>query len=104
MKDFYGRTNSFYLSTPWLKLRQRILEQDKHECQRCRRLGRYSPAVIVHHVNHVDTRPDLLLEEFYDGADGERKRNLVSLCRECHKLEHGRDTRKRNRALTVERW
>jgi 5-methylcytosine-specific restriction endonuclease McrA len=103
MKQFYGRTNGFYLKTPWLKLRKRILEQDKGECQRCRRQGRYSPAVIVHHVNHIDERPELALSEFYE-AGGELKRNLVSLCRECHKFEHGRDVRKRGRFLTTERW
>ena len=68
----------FYHSGEWEQKRQEILERDNHECQRCRREGRFAPATVVHHVKHLSQRPDLALDDD----------NLESLCADCHNREH----------------
>jgi 5-methylcytosine-specific restriction endonuclease McrA len=56
---------------------------DNHECQICKRKGRYRRADIVHHVKHLKDRPDLALS-IWDGEE----RQLVSVCRQCHEDLH----------------
>ena len=96
--------DSPYNNQTWRNLRIKILAQDKYECQICRANKRYAPAVIVHHVNHADARPDLFLSQFYADADGTLQRNLVSLCRDCHEREHNNLGKLRPAPLTPERW
>ena len=66
------------------------------------RKGIYTKATTVHHINHVKNRPDLALEIYTNDGDT-RRRNLVSLCRDCHEIRHGRKYSDRT-ALTAERW
>ena len=61
--------HKFYVWTPWVNLRRRVIEMDHNECQRCRERGRYTQATMVHHVNHVEDRPDLALEVYYTDND-----------------------------------
>ena len=101
-----GRESLFYSWPEWDEIRTRVLALDKNECTRCRKRGRYSPAVLVHHVKHLTDRPDLALSIF-DPDTGDRQ--LVSLCRPCHELEHPERLRpawtaKQTNPLTVERW
>lgn len=96
--------HKFYVWTPWVNLRRRVIEMDHNECQRCRERGRYTQATMVHHVNHVEDRPDLALEVYYTDSDGERRRNLISLCHDCHMIEHGWGQRRYKKPLTRERW
>ena len=100
-----GREAEFYSWTPWEQTRLKVLALDKNECVRCRQRGRYAKAVLVHHVHHLTDRPDLALS-IYD-EDG--RRQLISLCRACHELEHPERLRpawtaKQENPLTVERW
>lgn len=76
---------------------------DKHECSICKSRGSYTLATTVHHVNYVKRHPELALEIWYE-YQGKRKRNLLSLCHDCHEEVHG--YRKHNLAepLTPERW
>ena len=74
----------FYDTTEWRHLSARILRSDKYECQLCKARGRYTPAKLVHHVNHVRDYPSLALSEFYINADGVKERNLISVCKDCH--------------------
>jgi 5-methylcytosine-specific restriction endonuclease McrA len=91
----------FYVSNAWQKLRARVLMADHYECQHCRAAGRYTPAVAVHHVNHVTDRPDLALSETDDSGG----RNLVSLCDACHRLLHiAEAAAKHPEHVTPERW
>lgn len=68
----------FYDSQRWKRARAAALLRDGYQCRECRRYGRTRQADIVHHVQHVEDRPDLAY----------RLDNLVSLCRECHNKQH----------------
>ena len=98
-----GQGARFYSWAAWDRVREKVMELDHHECVRCRRAGRYSPAVLVHHVKHLEDRPDLATE-IYDPQTKERQ--LVSLCRACHELEHPERLafRPPKEPVTEERW
>lgn len=80
-----------------------MLDDDKHECQMCKAKGKYKKATHVHHVNYVKIHPELALSKFYVDDNGAKKRNLISLCHDCHELTHGyrQDPKE---CLTEERW
>ena len=46
--------------------------------------GKYSKAILVHHINHLKENHELALEIY----DKEGKRNLISLCQSFHEKEH----------------
>lgn len=97
----------FYNSARWIHCRKYVLEIDHHECQLCRtKYHRYRRAEVVHHVNHYKDRPDLGLSIWFtDARTHQKKRNLISLCAECHEEVHGRATPiRQDDALTEERW
>ena len=99
-----GRKDAFYSWPEWQELRPEVLRLDHNECQLCKAWGRYRPARIVHHVKHLEVRPDLALS-VWDPDTGERQ--LLSVCKVCHELEHPESQRqfRRIRApLTQERW
>lgn len=98
--------HEFYTWVRWLAVRAEVLSLDKNECQCCReKYKRYRKADTVHHVNHFKDRPDLALEIYYnDPATHEKRRNLVSLCHDCHEEAHGYRKRKKGEPLTEERW
>lgn len=99
-------THKFYTWGKWLAKREEVLKMDRRECQRCRhKYKRYTEATTVHHVNHLKKRPELALEIFYEDIVAHKtRRNLISLCHDCHEEVHG--YRKKNEAdpLTEERW
>ena len=99
-----GRENVWYNSEPWRSTRAAVLKADRYECQRCKERGRYSRAVLVHHVKHLRDRPDLALS-IIDPATGERQ--LVSVCKRCHEELHPESQRKffpKEPPVTAERW
>ena len=99
-----GRENVWYNSEPWRSTRETVLKADRYECQRCKERGRYSRAVLVHHVKHLKDRPDLALS-IIDPATGERQ--LVSVCKRCHEELHPeaqRQYRPKGKPVTAERW
>ncbi len=93
----------FYTWGPWKRIRKEVLKMDKHECQRCREKGIYTKATTVHHVNYVKRHPELAIEIWYT-FHGRTRRNLVSLCRECHEEVHGYRKPEKKEELTEERW
>lgn len=102
-----GDVHPFYVTGEWRSLSADVLRDDRHECQICKAKGRYHRADLVHHVNHVKLRPDLALDIYYTDADGERKRNLISVCRGCHETVcHPERMRKPSAPhfTTEERW
>ena len=111
-KDYAARCarhnpHAFYIWAKWLHVRDEVLRMDHYECQRCKdKHHRYRAADTVHHINHFKDRPDLALEVWYiDPATHERKRNLISLCHDCHEEVHERGAAKpQEPALTEERW
>ena len=102
-----GREHEFYCSPDWRKKRRRVLRRDKGECQLCKARGRYRKAVLVHHVLHLKDRPDLALCDTYTDGEGVERRQLISVCRECHETVcHPERMRKqvKERFVTQERW
>ena len=61
----------------WQRLRKSKIHANPL-CEHCEARGITKPADEVHHIKTVRERPDLRLD--WD--------NLVSLCRDCHDLEH----------------
>ena len=95
----------FYTWRAWLKVRANVLKKDKYECQECKKRGFYKEATTVHHINFVKKRPDLALDEYYEDECGVKKRNLISLCHDCHEMAHGyRSKSKKKEPLTLEKW
>lgn len=68
----------FYRSYEWEKVRAKVLERDRYECQICKSRGRYREGNLVHHIKYLRDRPDLALNPD----------NLVTVCRECHAEIH----------------
>lgn len=68
----------FYHSTRWIRKRAQILRRDGYMCQECRKYGRITPAYYVHHIEHLEDRPDLALEDS----------NLEAVCLACHNKLH----------------
>lgn len=93
----------FYVWGPWKKVRREVLQMDHRECQRCKAKKIYTKATTVHHVNYVKKHPDMALEIWYEWH-GVRKRNLVSLCHDCHEAVHGYRKPEKKETLTEERW
>lgn len=96
----------FYETRAWKNVSKRIRTDDK-ECLICKARGRYSPAEIAHHVNHLRDRPDLAFDLTYTDADGNEQRNIISLCRQCHEDQHPENLRRvmsSKKFMTVERW
>lgn len=76
-------TNPFYYSKPWRAVRVRVLERDHGMCMLCMERfmrGGVKPrtATVVHHILHLEDRPDLALD----------MDNLQSLCEICHNQQH----------------
>lgn len=98
-----GTERRFYCGKQWQRVRARVLKMDNYECQKCKAEGRYSRAEIVHHIHHLKDRPDLALSIW----DDEGKRNLISICKYHHELEHPEAMRqfvRKEPPVTEERW
>lgn len=95
--------HKFYIWQRWINVRREVLGMDKGECQACKKKKRYKKANTVHHNKHLKDFPELALDIWFEWR-GEKKRNLVSLCRECHEEIHGYRRRKKEEPLTEERW
>ena len=88
----------FYTWSKWKTKREEVLRLDKYECQICKQRGKYKKATTVHHVNYVKKHP------IWYYFRGEKKRNLISLCHECHEEVHGYRKKEKKKPLTEERW
>lgn len=71
-------SRGFYDSERWKQKRRNILRRDGYECQLCKRYGRHTPATEVHHIKHLEDRPELAYAN----------KNLISLCHRCHNKQH----------------
>ena len=95
----------FYKTKEWLRLRQNIFDKYHNECQECLKLGKYTRAETVHHINEVKDRPDLALSEYFIDEDGKQRPNLIPLCKRCHNAAHCRFSPAEKRPqLNEERW
>ena len=79
MKDF---AEKLYKSKTWQNCRRNYIKSVGGLCERCLAQGRYTPAVIVHHVVPINANnindPTVTLN--WD--------NLQAVCRDCHKELH----------------
>lgn len=93
-----GKIKKFYKCRDWKCKRREILRRDNYECQKCKKRGEFAKATTVHHIKHLDKRPDLALVD----------ENLESLCGVCHNIEHPEKLKKpeveRRERITEERW
>lgn len=69
---------NFYKSAKWIAKRKKILRRDNYQCQECRKYGKLTQAVYVHHIKHLEDYPDLALVDS----------NLESVCLPCHNKLH----------------
>ena len=67
-----------YSSEKWKKKSEQIKKRDGYKCKRCAMYGKNVPAVVVHHIKHVDEYPELAFDND----------NLISLCQGCHNKAH----------------
>lgn len=99
---------SFYDSRAWRKTRREVMRKYNNECQVCKERHIHKRAELVHHIYHLEDYPHLGLMEFvHDPVTGERQRNLLPVCRECHETvcHPGRMRRAEYKPpLTPERW
>lgn len=93
----------FYIWKPWRRKRKDVLKLDNRECQDClkKKPKEYIKATHVHHIKEVKKYPELALEIYYM-FNGEKKRNLISLCHDCHEIRHGRKKKINEVPLTEE--
>lgn len=96
--------HEFYTSTVWLHLRAEVLEEDRHECQDCKTRGFYTRATTVHHDRYVKKYPHLALSKMYVDQQGKVRRQLISLCHNCHERRHQHRQKEKPKPLTEERW
>lgn len=82
------RIIEFYKTDDWKELRAEVLEECHNECQECLKVGRYTQADCVHHVNEVRHRPDLALSKTYRDSEGQEQKQLLPLCNTCHNMVH----------------
>ena len=99
----------FYKWCRWKKVREKVLKMDKYECQWCKENKKYTPATVVHHIKEFEMHPEMALSIFYIDENGEKQRNLISLCNKCHNKAHHRfefqQKRKGiNKLIQEERW
>ena len=73
-----GNVSKFYGTGIWKAKRDAIMRRDGCMCQLCRMQGVQTPAVVVHHIEHVEDNPAAALDDA----------NLLSLCKFCHKVVH----------------
>ena len=95
---YQDKDKTFYKSKEWKAKRLEVLKLDKFECQECKKHGRITKANTVHHRFLLEKYPEHGLD-IYVGS----KRNLISLCHECHEKAHGY-RKKDETPLTEEKW
>lgn len=96
--------HKFYTWSKWIAVRAEVLSEDKYECQDCKSKGRYTKATTVHHINFVKRYPELALEKSYE-YNGVIKKNMISLCHDCHEKRHNyRKEINSDKFFNEERW
>ena len=99
-----GNEQQFYFWHEWrYDVRPYVLDLDHHECQQCKRRGRFRRGYIVHHIKHLKDAPELALSVY--APDGSRQ--LETVCKRCHEEYHPENLPKykpRAQPVTLERW
>lgn len=84
--------NKIYKTKQWRKVREEVFQLDHYECVRCNKTmfnkegeKKLVRATLVHHIYPANEFPQYKYQIWVNG-----KRNLVSLCFDCHEYIHGR--------------
>jgi 5-methylcytosine-specific restriction endonuclease McrA len=83
-----NRLDIFYNDRYWRRLSNEIKQEQHNECQICAENGKKGYADVVHHVKHIRDFPELAYSRYYYDSSGNRCRQLVTLCYQCHNAEH----------------
>ena len=75
-------SRAFYDSPLWRHTRAAYLKKVGGLCEDCLKAGIYSPAIIVHHIQHLTP------ENISDPNITTGFANLKAVCRKCHGKEH----------------
>jgi len=102
----------FYHSKHFKAVKREVLREQHYECQRCKAEGRLTivketikRSGVVHHEQYVRSHPELALSKYYIDKYGNKQRNLIVLCNECHEIVHDRfSVEPRKQILNEERW
>lgn len=100
-----GELWRFYHDKAWVRLSKQVRKEQHNECYYCRLRGKYSPAELVHHVKELKIYPQFAYARYVTDECGNRRVNLVAVCRACHENIHGRVKKYEGTRFTnVERW
>lgn len=98
--------NKIYKKKEWKEVREEVLKLDHYECVRCNHTffdkkgeKTLEKAVLVHHILPAKDFPQYKYQIWVNG-----KRNLVSLCNECHEIIEGRKKDPKIHFTNEERW
>lgn len=69
---------SKYARSAWKELAKTILKRDNYKCQNCKITHKQNNKLVVHHIKEWSRYPRLRF----------KTNNLITLCENCHKLEH----------------
>lgn len=75
-------SKKFYNTRLWEGTRDTIRKRDRYLCQDCLKKGMITPGEEVHHI--IPLTPD----NINDMSITINPKNLVLLCKECHKARH----------------
>lgn len=81
-----GKTYDFYNDSYWRRLSHEIMKEQHNECQICRKRGKYTPAVLIHHVRELKQSPELAYSRWQD--EEHKQLQLIALCQQCHEEQH----------------
>ena len=109
------RLDKFYKGKHFKNLKREVMREQHYECQYCKDKGKLTivredikRSGVVHHVKEVREFPHLALSKYYIDDKGQRQRQLVVCCNECHEQIHkrfcAREYKRPINALTEEKW
>jgi 5-methylcytosine-specific restriction protein A len=84
-----GRVGNFYQSRTWRNLRDHFIKLNPL-CVECAKINIFVPANIVDHIKPIS-----------EGGSELDSNNLQSLCKSCHAVKTGKETKQRNRWKTL---
>ena len=101
-----NKLEQFYHSKAWKNLKLEVFKDQHFECQECLKENKLTIVTIsspCHHVNELKDKPELALSKNYYDELGQKKKNLLCLCFECHNKIHNR-FQKNDKFLNDEKW
>ena len=106
-----NQIDKFYHSKYFRQVKKEVLREQHYECQRCRDKGKLTivkdtikRSGVVHHNKYVRDYPELALSKYYIDEYGNKQRQLIVLCNECHEIVHDRFAISEPSFINEERW